>query len=221
MKTIIITLTLTFLSFTGFSQTVYSDDQVIKISSYISNLEKKDSILNIELEANKIKAEQEANALKSEKDALKAQYDELEKKYSELEKVAKGNLFSVEEEKFSDEFLTDKDKRNQYFKMIDFKTNDANFDEKALSSLDALALQMKANKKITFSIVGFTDNTGTDNTNTQLSKTRATAVKEYLVSKGVKSKNLKTDWFGAAKPIANNNSEEGKAKNRRVEIRVK
>ncbi len=67
-------------------------------------------------------------------------------------------------------------------------------------------------------VEGHTDNTGEDAANMSLSDLRAAAVVEYLVGKGVPAERLEAKGFGFSKPIAPNDSEEGRAKNRRVEF---
>ncbi|MFK7900398.1 MAG: OmpA family protein [Cyclobacteriaceae bacterium] len=73
-------------------------------------------------------------------------------------------------------------------------------------------------KKIT--VIGHTDNTGDATLNYQLGKNRALAVKNYLSSKGVKRASVSTDSKGELAPIASNDTEEGRAKNRRIEIKI-
>lgn len=68
---------------------------------------------------------------------------------------------------------------------------------------------------------GHTDNRGSDATNAKLSAARASAVKAYLVSKGVKDELLSTQGFGPSKPVADNATAEGRAKNRRIELTAK
>lgn len=68
------------------------------------------------------------------------------------------------------------------------------------------------------SVEGFTDSRGADDTNQKLSQDRANAVKDYLVSQGVKPEKLRAVGRGEANPIASNDTAEGRANNRRVEI---
>jgi len=70
-------------------------------------------------------------------------------------------------------------------------------------------------------IEGHTDNVGSAANNKTLSEQRATAVLNYLVERGVDKKRLKAVGYGLTKPIADNNTEEGRAKNRRVELVIK
>lgn len=68
------------------------------------------------------------------------------------------------------------------------------------------------------SVEGFTDSRGADDMNQKLSQDRANAVKDYLVSQGVKPEKLRSVGRGEASPIASNDTPEGRANNRRVEI---
>jgi len=70
------------------------------------------------------------------------------------------------------------------------------------------------------SVEGFTDSRGSDDTNLKLSQDRANAVKDYLVSQGVKPEKVRAVGRGEANPIASNDTPEGRANNRRVEIVV-
>jgi outer membrane protein OmpA-like peptidoglycan-associated protein len=77
---------------------------------------------------------------------------------------------------------------------------------------------LEANPDLKIRIEGHTDNTGADDHNQTLSKNRAASVYGALLTKGIAQDRLQSAGFGAAKPIADNTTEEGKAKNRRVEI---
>ena len=68
--------------------------------------------------------------------------------------------------------------------------------------------------------VGHTDSVGSDAYNQKLSVQRAEAVKAYLVSKGIEKNRIYTEGKGKKQPIADNHTNEGRAKNRRVEIEV-
>ena len=67
-------------------------------------------------------------------------------------------------------------------------------------------------------IQGHTDSKGDDNYNRDLSSRRANAVRDYLIANGVKGGRLNTTAYGESAPIATNDTEEGRAKNRRVEV---
>ena len=69
-------------------------------------------------------------------------------------------------------------------------------------------------------VYGHTDSTGTDDYNLGLSQRRATSVADYLVSRGVQSARLGTRGYGESEPVASNATEDGRAANRRVEIKI-
>ena len=77
---------------------------------------------------------------------------------------------------------------------------------------------MTKKKEWNIKISGHTDNVGNDNSNMQLSKERSEAVKNYLIQKGVDESRIIALWFGESQPIESNDTNEGRQKNRRVEI---
>jgi OOP family OmpA-OmpF porin len=79
---------------------------------------------------------------------------------------------------------------------------------------------MKENKDKKANLSGHTDNIGTDAYNQALSERRVGSVKDYVLKKGVDSGRVSGQGFGESKPIADNKTKEGRAKNRRVEIKV-
>ena len=70
-----------------------------------------------------------------------------------------------------------------------------------------------------FEISGYTDNVGSENSNQVLSESRAIAVVNYLVEHGIAPERLVAKGYGELNPIADNTTEEGRAKNRRTEIK--
>ncbi len=88
-------------------------------------------------------------------------------------------------------------------------------------SLDELAEVLKKRPTWNLHISGHTDNAGDDQANMILSKKRAESLKAYLVGKGVNESQLKVFFYGETKPIATNDTPEGRQKNRRVEMEVK
>lgn len=87
--------------------------------------------------------------------------------------------------------------------------------------LNEFVLFLKDNPNIEFEILGHTDNTGNDAYNLNLSKRRAESVFEYIVSKGIEPDRMTHNGFGENKPVASNDTPEGKAKNRRTEFVIK
>ena len=82
---------------------------------------------------------------------------------------------------------------------------------------DALTKQDPESKMV---VEGYTDSQGTASSNQDLSQRRAQSVREYLVSRGIAADRITSAGFGPGRPIADNNSAEGRANNRRVEIVV-
>lgn len=79
---------------------------------------------------------------------------------------------------------------------------------------------LKDNPSVKVEIQGHTDSDASDTYNQKLSQRRAEAVKAYLVKRGIEAERMTTVGFGESKPIADNNTADGKAKNRRIEFKV-
>jgi len=86
--------------------------------------------------------------------------------------------------------------------------------------LNEVAEALKAQTDRDMLVEGHTDNVGMVQSNLELGQRRAAAVRDYLVSRGVDSNRIKAVGIGEARPIADNNTPEGRANNRRVEIIV-
>jgi len=106
------------------------------------------------------------------------------------------------------------------FDNLEFETNKDIIFESSKPSLNELAEVLKKKTTWKLEIAGHTDNVGDDNLNLVLSKKRAEAVKAYLISQGVEEGRLITKYFGETKPIATNDTPEGRQKNRRVEMKI-
>ncbi|MGE5458001.1 MAG: OmpA family protein, partial [Methanococcaceae archaeon] len=90
----------------------------------------------------------------------------------------------------------------------------------AYTVLDSLVSTMKQHPEYKWEIAGHTDSKGSNSYNQKLSERRAQSVLDYLVSKGIDRKNIRTVGYGEDKPISTNDTPEGRAMNRRVEIKV-
>jgi OOP family OmpA-OmpF porin len=99
-----------------------------------------------------------------------------------------------------------------------FASGSAKLNKSAATQLDDVAGFLAKNKEANLTVVGYTDDRGDAKKNEKLSAARAEAVKAYLVTKGVAAERIATKGEGAAKPVADNKTAEGRAKNRRVEI---
>ena len=101
---------------------------------------------------------------------------------------------------------------------IQFEFNSSVLKTSSYSILDQIATEMKKYPTVKFNVNGHASQEGTDQRNMTLSIDRANAVKAYIVNVGVDGSNLNTVGFGETKPIASNDTEEGRVLNRRVEI---
>jgi outer membrane protein OmpA-like peptidoglycan-associated protein len=90
----------------------------------------------------------------------------------------------------------------------------------SFATLDAIAEVLLSNPKLKLRVMAHTDNIGTAEYNQDLSERRAKKVKTELVKRGVGPPSVRYNGYGATLPIADNDSDEGRAKNRRVEFRV-
>lgn len=103
---------------------------------------------------------------------------------------------------------------------ISFEFDKAELLPNSYSELNDLKQYLNNNRNLKIEIQGYTDNLGDYDYNLALSINRAKSVYDYLVEQGADPKQLSYKGFGNNKPIASNESEEGKAKNRRVEIEI-
>ncbi|HQS01234.1 MULTISPECIES: OmpA family protein [unclassified Polaromonas] len=103
---------------------------------------------------------------------------------------------------------------------ISFATGRSDVSTTFAPILNQFATSLNQNPVTTVTIIGHTDSTGSDAINNPLSIDRANSTRNYLVARGVAGNRVATDGRGSREPIADNNTNEGRAKNRRVEIYV-
>ncbi len=103
---------------------------------------------------------------------------------------------------------------------ITFPTAQSAIKPDFFDTLNSVALVLKEYNKTSITISGHTDNVGKDDYNNKLSQDRASSVAQYLSSQGVVSGRINAVGMGKSQPIADNNSEVGRAQNRRVEIKI-
>lgn len=103
---------------------------------------------------------------------------------------------------------------------ISFATGRSDVSSTFAPILNQFATSLNQNPVTTVTIIGHTDSTGSDAINNPLSIDRANSTRNYLVARGVAGNRIATDGRGSREPIADNNTNEGRAKNRRVEIYV-
>lgn len=104
---------------------------------------------------------------------------------------------------------------------VNFNLNQATLTDRAKANLDKLVEVFKNHPDTYIDIYGYTDITGREEYNLKLSGQRANSVKQYLSQKGISPKRMKTQGMGIADPIASNDTEEGRIKNRRVEFGIR
>ncbi len=103
---------------------------------------------------------------------------------------------------------------------IYFVTDSAELKNESVAVLNATAETLRANPGIDVEIAGHTDSVGTVDYNQGLSERRANAVRDYLIAQGVNGSRLSASGYGESQPVADNSTAEGRAQNRRVELRV-
>jgi len=107
------------------------------------------------------------------------------------------------------------------FENIYFNENKTNIDPVAAKALDRDGAMLKDNPDIKVEIGGHTDSLGSEKANQKMSEKRAESVKKYLMDKfNIPGDRMIVKGYGSKKPIADNGTKEGRAKNRRVELKI-
>jgi len=104
--------------------------------------------------------------------------------------------------------------------IVTFAFDSSNLTSVAQTNLDKLAKVLVDNPDTNINVYGHTDSKGADDYNMKLSQRRADAVKAYLSSKGIASSRMFAKGEGESMPVATNDTDEGRAKNRRVEFAI-
>lgn len=102
---------------------------------------------------------------------------------------------------------------------LNFSSGTSEINKEAYSQLDSIATYLKSNANIKIEISGYTDNVGLEASNKTLSENRAKAVYEYFVSIGIENTRMTYAGYGPMNPVSDNTTEEGRKKNRRIEIK--
>ncbi len=103
---------------------------------------------------------------------------------------------------------------------ISFATDQSSIQPQFYGTLNQVAATLKDYPKTMIDVLGHTDATGSDSYNQTLSERRAGSVADYLAAQGVQSVRIATRGYGKTQPIATNDTAEGRAANRRVEIKI-
>lgn len=109
---------------------------------------------------------------------------------------------------------------NTAFENLEFETGKAIIKDASYESLDELAKLLERKGEWKIEVSGHTDSQGGDQNNLILSKKRAEAIQSYLVDKGIDSARIIVEYYGELKPIADNETPEGRQLNRRVEMKI-
>jgi len=111
-------------------------------------------------------------------------------------------------------------KRRIVLRGVNFDFDKYNIRPDARSILDEAVQTLKSEPSIKVSVEGHTDSRGTDAYNQKLSERRADSVADYMSRGGISRSRLSTEGFGESRPVASNETDDGRAQNRRVELRV-
>ncbi len=234
------------LALAGFSQVLqdtthhYTDAEVMKLANYIKNLEQKtatysaahpnDAFVNIVANSTQEKmilTNLVADSLHRYNDAQVIKLARYIKHLEKLDSLSTVDAAAIAAaKKRHDDSLalaqaTQVKGVEQFQSQITFDFNSSTIKKESYSALDEAVKILKTHNDVHFVIEGHTDNVGTDEYNLNLSRTRAKAVMNYFVAKGIPVARISSQGYGESKPVATNDTEEGRAKNRRVEIRSK
>ena len=175
-----------------------------------------------QLAAAKLQAEKEAaEHAKMEVEAeAKTLLEEIERAKANAEAIAEAEARAKANEERVPVVVSEEVKKvlDIALKGVQFETGSALLTKESYNALDDVATTMQTNTDLRISIEGHTDKIGNDAINLKLSEARAKTCYNYLISKGITSERLKDQGFGAARPVATNDTEEGRSQNRRVEF---
>ena len=152
------------------------------------------------------------------KDELLLGY-EINTRKAELDGIASTTWSKLTDEDESNNQLAEEDLTLR-LKNVFYNTGSAQLNEASFYELDYIAQLLNEYEGITLEVAGHTDSTGEADANMELSKSRAESVYNRLVEKGVAASRLSVNGYGQNKPIDSNETEEGRANNRRTELRI-
>ena len=101
-----------------------------------------------------------------------------------------------------------------------FESNKSTLQKSSFDELNKLADYLNKNRMTAIEISGHTDNTGNADANLKLSQDRANAVRDYLIKRAIAANRVIAKGYGDTKPVASNDTEEGRSKNRRIEVKM-
>jgi len=103
---------------------------------------------------------------------------------------------------------------------VHFEFDSAKLTRKSMFILNGAVRTLKEHSRVRAEVAAHTDSRGSDSYNQRLSQRRAQSVLDYLIAKGVAANQLSPKGYGESDPVADNATDEGRAKNRRVELRI-
>ena len=106
------------------------------------------------------------------------------------------------------------------FDRLNFATGSATILPESQQQLDNIAEVLKAYPNVTVKVGGYTDKTGNPRANLSLSQSRAESVRTALIGKGVAARRMVAEGYGDKHPVADNATPDGRARNRRIALRV-
>jgi outer membrane protein OmpA-like peptidoglycan-associated protein/tetratricopeptide (TPR) repeat protein len=124
------------------------------------------------------------------------------------------------DETAADVNIIDSDNENSTLLLVYFELSSSKLTSTSRKDLDKLIVVLQKKPSVVVAISGHTCNIGEAAYNVMLSKQRAQSVKAYLTNKGIAAKRLKAEGYGAAKPIASNDTNKGRELNRRTELQL-
>ena len=124
----------------------------------------------------------------------------------------------VQQEITANDILNDLNATGKAILYINFDSGKSTIKEDSKPVIDQISQLLHSHSEINLNIEGHTDDQGDNVSNQKLSENRAKAVMDAIVAKGISGERLSSTGFGEAQPIADNSTDEGRAKNRRVEL---
>ncbi len=109
-------------------------------------------------------------------------------------------------------------KKNVILEGVNFETNQAELRPESRATLDRVAESLRAYPELMIEVQGHTDSRGSAALNKKLSQARAESVRDYLIANGVAASRITANGYGPSMPVSDNNTDAGRAKNRRVEL---
>lgn len=138
-----------------------------------------------------------------------------QKEYSSFEIPGTDDLITMEVK-----IQMDAEEKTFVLENVFFDTGKSILRTESFKALNELVEAMKAKPTLVIEIAGHTDNVGSPESNLKLSQGRADAVRNYLIKNGIAPVHVTAKGYGDTLPVAYNDSEEGKQKNRRTEVRI-